>query len=198
MNVLSFEMGAFEELMTNPTKTAIWSEIFRRPGITAKELIEILDFKKTKTYYTLKEMLDSGLIEAETVTVKQSLNLKKYRITKEFEKILKNKEILLNKPREMKLFYLFTILALLKVEIRKTLNSTNEELQALRSKIIEANRIPSGISVIQYSMDREQQLLHDFKEFVEAKISKDLREVIDSEVYKKNFGTFFFGFVSSD
>jgi DNA-binding MarR family transcriptional regulator len=197
VDVLPFEMTAFEELMTNPSKTAIWSEIFRKPGITAKELIEVLNFKKTKMYYNLKEMLNSGLIEAEVITVKQSLNLKKYRISKEFEKVLKSREELNEKPRELKLFSLFIILTLLKIEIRKTMNTTNkkilEKIQAVRKE----NRLPRDIGIIFYSMDREQQFIADFYEFLETKISHHIRDYIDPETYEKTYGGFFFWFYRS-
>jgi len=198
VDVLPFEMTAFEELMTNPSKTAIWSEIFRKPGITAKELIEVLNFKKTKMYYNLKEMLNSGLIEAEVITVKQSLNLKKYRISKEFEKVLKSREELNEKPRELKLFSLFIILTLLKIEIRKTMNTTNkkilEKIQAVRKE----NRLPRDIGIIFYSMDREQQFIADFYEFLETKISHHIRDYIDPETYEKTYGGFFFGFIDPE
>jgi hypothetical protein len=189
-------MKAFEELMTNPTRTAIWSEIFRKPGITAKELIQTLKFKKTKMYYNLKEMLNSGLIEAEVITVKQSLNLKKYRISKEFEKVLKNPQVLLEKPRESKLFTLFIISALLEIEIRETLNTTNEEIKEGRLKIREMKQLPRGIGVLFYSMDREQEILKDFSDFLETKIRHQLRDFIDTETYEKTYGGFFFGFIS--
>ncbi|UCG00286.1 MAG: helix-turn-helix transcriptional regulator [Candidatus Heimdallarchaeota archaeon] len=195
---MSFEMRAFEELMTNPTRTAIWSEIFRKPGITAKELIQTLNFKKTKMYYNLKEMLNSGLIEAEVITVKQSLNLKKYRISKEFEKVLKNPQVLIEKPRESKLFTLFTILALLKIEIRKTLNSTNDEILECILKTRKIKQLPRGIGVLFYSMDREQELLKDFSDFLETKLRKRLKNSIDSGTYEKTYGGFFFGFTAPE
>lgn len=189
-------MDAFEELMTNPTKTAIWAEIFRKPGITAKELTEILNFKKTKTYYTLKAMLNSGLIEAEIITVKESFSLKKYRISKGFEEFLKNKEFPKEKPREAQLFQLLIIQSLINIEIRKILNSTNEELKEKKEKILKKNRLPTGIGVILYAMEREQKLLNDFNEFLETKI--DLKDTIDPDTYEKMYGSFFFGFVGSE
>ncbi|MFX1285898.1 MAG: hypothetical protein ACFFB5_19810 [Promethearchaeota archaeon] len=193
---MTFQMDAFEELMTNPTKTAIWAEIFRKPGITAKELTEILNFKKTKTYYTLKAMLNSGLIEAEIITVKESFSLKKYRISKGFEEFLKNKEFPKEKPREAQLFQLLIIQSLINIEIRKILNSTNEELKEKKEKILKKNRLPTGIGVILYAMEREQKLLNDFNEFLETKI--DLKDTIDPDTYEKMYGSFFFGFVGSE
>ncbi|MFX0149152.1 MAG: winged helix-turn-helix domain-containing protein [Candidatus Hodarchaeota archaeon] len=184
--------------MTNPTRTAIWSEIFLKPGITAKELINTLKFKKTKMYYNLKEMLNSGLIEAEVITVKQSLNLKKYRISKEFEKILKNPQEIMEKPRELKLFNLFIILALLKIEIRKTLNLTNEEIKEGILKAEKRKQLRRDIGVLFYSMDREQQFLSDFKNFFETKFGNQLRDTIDNEAYEKTYGSFFFGFTGSE
>lgn len=182
--------------MTNPTRTAIWSEIFRRPGITAKELIQTLKFKKTKMYYNLKEMLNSGVIEAEVFTVKQSLSLKKYRISKEFEKVLKNPQILLEKPRESKLFTLFIISALLEIEIRETLETTNEEIKEGILKMREIKQLSRGVGVLFYSMDREQAILKDFSDFLETKIRHQLRDFIDPETYEKTYGGFFFGFTS--
>lgn len=182
--------------MTNPTRTAIWSEIFRRPGITAKELIQTLKFKKTKIYYNLKAMLNSELIEAEVITVKQSFNLKKYRISKDFEKLLKNPQELMEKPRELKLFTLFTILALLKIEVRKTLNSTNEEILESTSEARKANQLSRGVGVLFYSMDREKELLKEFSDFLETKLRNWLSDSLDSEAYKKTYGGFFFGFTS--
>ncbi|MHA2202856.1 MAG: winged helix-turn-helix domain-containing protein [Candidatus Hodarchaeales archaeon] len=193
---MPFEIQAFEELMTNPTRTAIWSEIFRRPGITAKELIQTLKFKKTKIYYNLKEMLNSGLIEAEVVTVKQSFNLKKYRICKDFEKLLKNPQELMEKPRELKLFTLFTILALLKIEIRKALNSTNDEILESTLKARKMKQLPRGVGVLFYSMDREQELLKEFSDFLEIKLRNRMSDSINSETYKKTYGGFFFGFTA--
>lgn len=184
--------------MVNPTKIAIWSEIFRKPGITAKELIEILKFKKTKMYYNLKEMLDAELIEAEIVTVKESLNLKKYRISSDFGKILQNREYIMERPREFRLFQIFTIIALLQVEVRKVLDSTNEDLFAEIRKARKEDQLLRGINVLFYSMDREQQLLSDFRDFLESKIANKLRDTIDSEVYEKTFGSFFFGFIGPD
>ncbi|MFX0123396.1 MAG: hypothetical protein ACFFAE_07125 [Candidatus Hodarchaeota archaeon] len=195
---MSFEMQAFEELMTNPTKIAIWSEIFRKPGITAKELIKTLNFKKTKMYYNLKEMLNSGLIEAEIITVKRSLNLRKYRICKEFEEVLKNREKLMETPKEVKLFSLFTILTFLQIEIRNTLNSTNEEILETLMNAREENRFPKSIGVLFYSMDREQQILGDFYEFFETKIAPQLRDSIDPETYEKIYSGFFYGFVGTE
>ncbi|MFX0173369.1 MAG: winged helix-turn-helix domain-containing protein [Candidatus Hodarchaeota archaeon] len=184
--------------MTNPTRTAIWSEIFRKPEITAKELIQTLNFKKTKMYYNLKEMLNSGLIEAEVITVKQSLNLKKYHISKEFERILKNQEEIMEKPRESKLFNLFIILALLKIEIRKTLNLTNEEINEGILKARNIKQLPRYIGVLFYSMDREQQFLSDFNNFLETTFGNQLKDTMDNEVYEKTFGSFFYGFTCSE
>ncbi|MFX0014441.1 MAG: winged helix-turn-helix domain-containing protein [Promethearchaeota archaeon] len=191
-------IAAFEKLMTNPTRIAIWAEIFRKPGITAKELIKVLDFKKTKMYYNLKEMLKSGLIEAEEITVKHSLILKKYRISKEFEKVLQKREELMEKPREIKLFSLFTILTLIQIEIRKTLNTTNEEILESKKKAMEENRFSRVIGLLFYSMDREQQFLDSFYEFLDTKIKHHVRDSIDPETYEKTYGNFFFGFIGPE
>jgi hypothetical protein len=198
VSVLSFDIQAFEELMTNPTKIAIWTEIFRKPGITAKDLIQRLQYKKTKMYYNLGAMLDKGLIDAEIVPVKQTLSLKKYRISKGFEQLLRNPEVLLEKPKEFKLFSLFTIIALLQYEITKTLNITNEELKSELEDLRAKNLLPTGVNVLFYSMDREQKLISEFREFMEAKIAKNMQTSIDSETFKKNYGSFIFGFLGSD
>ncbi len=198
MSILSFDIQAFEELMINPTKIAIWTEIFRKPGITAKDLIKRLQYKKTKMYYNLGAMLEKGLIEAEIVHVKQALIQKKYRISKGFEYLLKKPEVLMEKPREFKLFSLFTIVALLQYEINKTLKVTNEDLKSELEDLRTKNLLPTGANVLFYSMDRQQKLLSEFKEFLEAKVVKNMQTFIDSETYRKNYGSFIYGFLGSD
>ena len=93
---------------------------------------------------------------------------------------------------------MFIILALLKIEIRKTLNSTNEEILENILKKRERKHLPRGIGVLFYSMDREQEMLKDFSDFIETKLRNRLRDFIDSETYEKTYGGFFFGFTAPE
>ena len=73
------------DLVNNPIKIAIWFEIMREDGITAKEISKRLDLKGTNIYYHLKHLKDNKLIISKSKVVPGTNLLEKtYNINKKF------------------------------------------------------------------------------------------------------------------
>ena len=66
------------KLVNDPLKIALWFEIQRNAGITAKELSEKLKLKGTNIYYHIKQLEKSNLIVSESKQVSNSNLLEKY------------------------------------------------------------------------------------------------------------------------
>ncbi|MBD3193203.1 MAG: hypothetical protein GF308_21395 [Candidatus Heimdallarchaeota archaeon] len=115
-----------QKLMMDPTRVAIWFEILRTPGITANELMDIIDIQKTAMYYHL------GLLEEENVI---DFDLKKkekhFRVSLNFFSLFtekRNKGKITEKNTD--LFFLFLLNSFIQKEIVRVSNIPDTEYKA--------------------------------------------------------------------
>lgn len=114
-----------QSVMIDPTRVAIWFEILRKPGITAKELMRIINIKKTAMYYHLNLLEESNI-----VTYSLEKKLKHYKIRLNFFELFQTKSAKNEmKQRNFDLFSLYIINSLVQREINTILNISEEKYQ---------------------------------------------------------------------
>lgn len=123
------------DLVNDPIKIAIWFEIMREDGITAKEISKRLDLKGTNIYYHLKHLKDNKLIISKSKVVPGTNLLEKtYNINKKFygtEEIDLRQEIR-DSPKKMRdtaLFQLYLAAFAVGKQIIEITNMSNEEIK---------------------------------------------------------------------
>ena len=103
------------KVMLDPTRVAIWFEVLRKPGITAKELMNIILIQKTAMYYHLKLLEEQSIIK-----IKRSEGLKHYYILLNFFDLYKaDEKELEGKEREFRIFSLLIANSLMQREINQ-------------------------------------------------------------------------------
>ncbi len=103
------------KVMLDPTRVAIWFEVLRKPGITAKELMNVILIQKTAMYYHLKLLEEYSIIN-----VKRSEGLKHYHILLNFFDLYQvDKKELEGKEREFRVFSLLIANSLMQREINQ-------------------------------------------------------------------------------
>lgn len=118
-------LNLLQRLMLDPTRVAIWFEILRRPGITAKELMKIIKIKKTAMYYHLEKLERNAVIRTETTK-----GQKHYRVIKNFFELYERSgEELKGVKKEFNLFSLLIVNSLVQREINRLINSSEEEVR---------------------------------------------------------------------
>ncbi|NHJ83947.1 MAG: winged helix-turn-helix transcriptional regulator [Asgard group archaeon] len=163
-----------EKTIADSTRTSIWFEILRKPGITAKELMKIIDIKKTAMYYHL-----NLLEENEIITCEISKKVKYYKIKINFFEIYTRKnDILKLKKKELDLFSLYIIQSLIQREISKVLHMSDAEYHR--------PKYPVNYTGMWFcSKERLQQIKGEFDELT-AKIrfidKDDADTIIDSQL----------------
>jgi DNA-binding MarR family transcriptional regulator len=118
-------------VMLDPTRVAIWFEILREPKITAKELMEVINIKKTAMYYHLNLLEKEEIIKGEIVK-KQ----KHYEAVMNFFNLYKAaKEFLKDKKRDLDIFSLLIANSFIQREINRLKNITQEEYNSKKYPI---------------------------------------------------------------
>lgn len=114
------------KVMIDPTRVGIWFEIVRKPGITAKELMKVIDIQKTAMYYHLV-MLE----EKKIVRVVMDKKVKHFFVEINFFELYEaSKELQKDYRREFDLFGLYVINSLIQREITHINSMTEEEILA--------------------------------------------------------------------
>lgn len=117
-------LESLNKLVMDPTRVAIWFEILRKPGKTAKELMKIIKIQKTAMYYHLNILEENEILRGKVIK-KQ----KHYHILRNFFELYSIKDPLLKeKKREFNLFSLYALNAFVQRQINKMMTLTDEEL----------------------------------------------------------------------
>ena len=112
------------KLVLDPTRVAIWFEILRKPGKTAKDLMKVIKIKKTAMYYHLNLLEENDIVRGEVIK-KQ----KHYYIKRNFFELYEIKDPLLQeKKREFNLFSLYTLNAFVQRQINKMESMSDQEM----------------------------------------------------------------------
>ncbi|NHJ39492.1 MAG: helix-turn-helix transcriptional regulator [Asgard group archaeon] len=112
------------KFMLDPTRVAIWFEITRIPGIIASQLMKAINIKKTAMYYHLDKLEESCIIESEIIK-----GVKHYKVAKNFFKLYgAGDEYIIGKKKEFRLFSLLIINSLVQREVKRVMNSTEEDI----------------------------------------------------------------------
>lgn len=189
-----FQLDDLIQMMTDPAKVAIWSEILRNPGITAKQLIKILKFKKTKMYYHLNALEDKKLVEVELVEINETMSQKHYKIHHYFDIVTRDRSFLENKPKIAILFTLNMVNTLVNIQIRRYSEMSSEEVQTRVEERKQAGTRSFPLGVIHLGKKRQEEFIQDFHEFIETKVRPKVDEDLTVEDIKEPLGSFFFGF----
>jgi hypothetical protein len=112
------------KLMLDPTRVAIWFEICRKPGIIASQLMKEINIKKTAMYYHLEKLEKNRIIGSETIK-----GVKHYNIIKNFFEIYgAGDEFIKGKKKEFRLFSLLIVNSLVQREVKRVMNSSEEDI----------------------------------------------------------------------
>ncbi len=123
------------KVMLDPTRVAIWFEVLRKPGITAKELMNVILIQKTAMYYHLKLLEERSIIK-----IKRSEGLKHYYILLNFFDLFQvDKKEIEGKEREFRIFSLLIANSLMQREINQL--SMMSENQFKESEKTPVNKI---------------------------------------------------------
>jgi hypothetical protein len=115
-----------QEVMIDPTRVGIWFEIVRKPGITANELMTVIDIKKTAMYYHL-----TLLEEKKIVRVIKKKKVKHFFVEINFFDLYEaGKELKEGYKREVDLFGLYVINSLVQREITRVSSMSEDDLSA--------------------------------------------------------------------
>ena len=118
----SFEL--LQKIMIDPTRVGIWFEIVRKPGVTAKDLMKVIDIQKTAMYYHLQI-----LVEKKIVRVEIEKKVKHFFVVINFFELYEaSKEIQKKYRREFDLFGLYVINSLIQREITRVSSCSDEEI----------------------------------------------------------------------
>ncbi|MHA1155104.1 MAG: winged helix-turn-helix domain-containing protein [Candidatus Heimdallarchaeota archaeon] len=113
------------KVMLDPTRVAIWFEVLRKPGITAKELMNVILIQKTAMYYHLKLLEEHYIIK-----IKRSEGLKHYHILLNFFDLYEvDKKELKDKEREFQIFSLLIANSLMQREINQLGMMSDKQFQ---------------------------------------------------------------------
>ena len=111
--------------MIDPTRVAIWFEILRKPGITAKELMEIILIQKTAMYYHLKILEENAII-----TMKRQKGANHYNILMNFFDLYQvDKNEFKGNEREFSIFSLLIANSLMQREINQITAMSDKEFK---------------------------------------------------------------------
>ena len=112
------------KVMIDPTRVGIWFEIIRKPGITAKELMQVIDIQKTAMYYHLVKLEESKIVRVEMKKKVKHF----FVIINFFELYETSKELKKDYQREFDLFGLYVINSLIQREITRVSSLSDEEI----------------------------------------------------------------------
>lgn len=114
-------INLLQKLMLEPTRVSIWFEILRKPGITAKELMNVINIQKTAMYYHLKKLEEKNVIKGEKKKKKQDKIEKHYNIVKNFFELYEegSKQARKNIDIDFDIFSLLIVNSLLQREINR-------------------------------------------------------------------------------
>jgi DNA-binding transcriptional ArsR family regulator len=116
-------MKILQTTMLDPTRVAIWFEILRKPKITAKDLMEIIDIKKTAMYYHLGILEEEGIIQGEVVKKQKYYKA----VLNFFELYGVAKELLKQNQKDIDLFSLMIINSFIQRELKRVQDISSEE-----------------------------------------------------------------------
>ncbi|MGC9777730.1 MAG: winged helix-turn-helix transcriptional regulator [Candidatus Heimdallarchaeota archaeon] len=151
---------ALRTTMLDPTRVAIWFEILRKPKVTAYELMEEINIKKTAMYYHLNLLEEEGIIKGEVVK-KQ----KHYKVLVNFFELYQAaKEFLKDKKRDLDIFSLLIVNSFIQRELNKLRNMSPEEYQKRKYPIAYSGLWFSNREKMEQIKDEYKQL---FKKILE-------------------------------
>lgn len=110
------------KLMMDPTRVAIWFEILRTPDITAKELMKVINIKKTAMYYHLSLLEEEKVIDFTLDGKEKNYHIKLNFFDLFMEKQSKQKV----SGKNIDLFFLFLINSFVQKEIIRVSNTAEE------------------------------------------------------------------------
>lgn len=114
-----------KKVMLDPTRVAIWFEILRKPGITAKELMKIIAIQKTAMYYHLKILEEHSVI-----STTRSKGSKHFNIVLNFFDLYQvDKSEFKGNEREFTIFSLLIANSLMHREINEISSMTDKEFK---------------------------------------------------------------------
>ncbi|MHA1420125.1 MAG: winged helix-turn-helix domain-containing protein [Candidatus Heimdallarchaeaceae archaeon] len=168
-------------LVNDPIKIAIWFDIMRSDGITAKAIAKKLNLKGTNIYYHLKHLEEKKIILSKTNIV-EGTNLieKTYRINKKFygaeEREVRHK--FRDSPEKMRdaiLFQLYQTAFMVGKQIMEVSKLSNEEVK----EQLENRTLPFIKSILfnELDMKKASEILFDtISSLDEIRAGKDQAE----------------------
>jgi len=113
-----------QKIMIDPTRVGIWFEIVRKPGVTAKDLMKVIDIQKTAMYYHLQILEEKKIVRVEIEKKVKHF----FVVINFFELYEASKEIQKKYRREFDLFGLYVINSLIQREITRVSSCSDEEI----------------------------------------------------------------------
>ena len=152
------------DLVNDPIKIAIWFDIMRSDGITAKAIAQKLNLKGTNIYYHLKHLEEKKLIISKTnVVAGTNLIEKTYTINKKFygkeeRELRRGLRDSPGKMRDAILFQLYLTAFAISKQIIEVSTMSNEEIK----EQMEKETLPFSKLILFNNQDLEKatELLH--------------------------------------
>lgn len=175
-------VNLMKKLMLDPTRVAIWFEILRKPGITAKELMNVIQIRKTAMYYHLNLLEENDVITAKTKSGQKHFEI----ILNFFELFESKKSLLKGHEQEFDLFAFMIINSFVQREINRIQNIPKDQYTKKKYPI-------PFIGMWFTNMEKLQKAKEDFQVFYDKVIELDEGE--DASTITNTKMSYFWGLV---